>query len=886
MRPKPAHSMTAAGFVSRVLVAVAVSAAGLCAQTFADVSSSSLYYNAAELFWQRGITAGCGMDGATGKPMFCPDAIVTRGQVSAFVIRGIFSALNGDGENFTLLCETNPDPTDPCPHFADVATAHVFYRYIEKMWELGITAGTCDHDPVGCPGYRLYSPDASVTNGQIAVFATRAQMSRNIGGLGVRGLQPSCYGTAGDCANLNDFDDVPIGDVFHDWVEAIYTQIGSDSKVTCTGYRRFCRDFGAPRGQIALDLYDMALNRGQGIHTDVHPQYSISSPVNTSTLQYLGADNSVTFTITSPTSTWPLTLDLAYSCLGCTDIAELTVCPQANCGTSSTVTVSGLSWNDAAHPYVYALLRRPTGLGGINKGYRYSTPSPSSLSAGIKEYIRLGGRVIAIEDRQVSSNPPQTVAAPTFNPPAGTYTSTQSVTLLTSTAGAPIRYTTDGSQPSSTVGTLYSAPIPVSTTTTIKAIAYKDGWVSSQVVSAMYTLSLPPTVVSLSPTSGTGTNQQFTATYQDPNGWADIQDTYFLVNSSQSFPASCTVWYSRSLGYFQFLNEDATAWSVVYPGYGSAQNSRCTLYGAGSSVTPNVNNLSVTLNLSFSQTNFAGSKYIYLFASTPAGLNTGWVQEGPWTIPQASSVSISISPTYVNLYAGNSTGFTARVTGATEQRVTWEVSSSQRPTDPGSLVDLGCYSGLGDYYCSAGYSAPSSVASPFWVSITARSRADTSKTASAWVYVQPPPGPTLVSISPLYGSGTRATFTFAVSDPTASLYWIQPFFSATYPLNTGAAGCHLIFYPQSNTLYLDGDSGDSYWIDSTWIGGNDIQNSYCIAHGASSSYVQSGGTYYLALDIEFLPAAYGTYKYAYMSAEDLNYFMADWQYFGWWYIPW
>ena len=40
-----------------------------------------------------------------------------------------------------------------------------------------------------------------------------------------------------------------------------------------------------------------------------------------------------------------------------------------------------------------------------------------------------------------------TVATPTFSPPGGTYTTTQSVTLATTTAGASIRYTLDGSTP-------------------------------------------------------------------------------------------------------------------------------------------------------------------------------------------------------------------------------------------------------------------------------------------------------------------------------------------------------------------------------------------------------------------------------------------------------
>ena len=43
-----------------------------------------------------------------------------------------------------------------------------------------------------------------------------------------------------------------------------------------------------------------------------------------------------------------------------------------------------------------------------------------------------------------------TCAAPTFSPAAGTYSSAQTVTISTTTSGATIRYTTDGSTPSET----------------------------------------------------------------------------------------------------------------------------------------------------------------------------------------------------------------------------------------------------------------------------------------------------------------------------------------------------------------------------------------------------------------------------------------------------
>ena len=55
-------------------------------------------------------------------------------------------------------------------------------------------------------------------------------------------------------------------------------------------------------------------------------------------------------------------------------------------------------------------------------------------------------------------------ATPTFTPAAGTYGSAQTVTISTTTSGATIRYTTDGSTPTETAGTVYSSAVNISAT--------------------------------------------------------------------------------------------------------------------------------------------------------------------------------------------------------------------------------------------------------------------------------------------------------------------------------------------------------------------------------------------------------------------------------------
>lgn len=78
------------------------------------------------------------------------------------------------------------------------------------------------------------------------------------------------------------------------------------------------------------------------------------------------------------------------------------------------------------------------------------------------------------------------VAAPVFSPPAGEYITAQDAAIATSTAGASIRYTTDGSTPTAANGTLYAGPVHVATSLTLKAAAFRDGWTTSPVTSGEY----------------------------------------------------------------------------------------------------------------------------------------------------------------------------------------------------------------------------------------------------------------------------------------------------------------------------------------------------------------------------------------------------------------
>lgn len=125
----------------------------------------------------------------------------------------------------------------------------------------------------------------------------------------------------------------------------------------------------------------------------------------------------------------------------------------------------------------------------------YSGAINVSGTTTIKAYAVKAGLVdsdVAAAIYIINLPPPETAAAPVFDPPAGTYATEQTVTIGSATEDAILRYTLDGSAPSE-ASTVYEGPITVSVTTTIKAYAVKEGMLDSEIATAEYTITtLPP----------------------------------------------------------------------------------------------------------------------------------------------------------------------------------------------------------------------------------------------------------------------------------------------------------------------------------------------------------------------------------------------------------
>jgi AraC-like DNA-binding protein len=125
-----------------------------------------------------------------------------------------------------------------------------------------------------------------------------------------------------------------------------------------------------------------------------------------------------------------------------------------------------------------------------------STPNTSSLvysspiSLNTSKTIKASAFKSGMDSSNVAvANYSLMVATPSATPIAGTYTTIQNVSLGSATLGSTLYYTLDGTIPD-TSSTLYSSPIQIDSSLTLKAIAYKNGYDSSSVFSAAYTINI------------------------------------------------------------------------------------------------------------------------------------------------------------------------------------------------------------------------------------------------------------------------------------------------------------------------------------------------------------------------------------------------------------
>jgi hypothetical protein len=167
-----------------------------------------------------------------------------------------------------------------------------------------------------------------------------------------------------------------------------------------------------------------------------------------------------------------------------------------------------------------------------------------------------------------------------------------------------------------------------------------------EITPILVTIGPPPVVQALTvtPNTGTGVRQIFTATYSDSVGvTADLKRAMLRVGATVS---GCVVDYNAIAATVRLFDDTGVPGAPAVLGSGGTlSNTQCTLYLATSTATPAGNNLTLALDIGFAGA-FAGAQPLAVRAMSNAGPNTGFVPKGTWTVglPAPGVQAVSVTP--------------------------------------------------------------------------------------------------------------------------------------------------------------------------------------------------------------------------------------------------
>jgi hypothetical protein len=129
--------------------------------------------------------------------------------------------------------------------------------------------------------------------------------------------------------------------------------------------------------------------------------------------------------------------------------------------------------------------------------FSYTVNLEGNIRVRIRSIAGSDGRRFNIDDILLTDyGDPVAVAPPTFSPSGGTYYNPVFVTISTATPDATIHYTTDGTDPTQS-SPVFTDPIEITETTTLKARGYADDLEPSIISTAVYTINVPVEVLDI-----------------------------------------------------------------------------------------------------------------------------------------------------------------------------------------------------------------------------------------------------------------------------------------------------------------------------------------------------------------------------------------------------
>ena len=420
-----------------------------------------------------------------------------------------------------------------------------------------------------------------------------------------------------------------------------------------------------------------------------------------------------------------------------------------------------------------------------------------------------------------------------------------------------------------------------------------------------------PTPVSVTPSSGSGSSQLFTAVFSDTAGAAYLIDRTILFNSVLNAGGACMVQVVPGGTYL--LNDSGAAYLGPLTASGTVTNSQCTLSGVGTSVANAGNTSTIVLSITFLPA-FAGVKNIYLNAGDTNGNHSAWLTMGTYgVLSSGAATPVSITP---SSGSGSSQVFTAMfsdtaglaylndrtilfnsvLNGGNACMVqvvpggTYLLSDSGAAylgplTASGTISNSQCtLNGSGSSVSNAGNNSTVTVSITFTpvfagVKNIYLNAGDTNGNHSAWLTmgtygVLSSGTPTPVSITPSSGSGSSQVFTAVFSD-TAGVAYLNDRTILFNSVLSGGNACMVQVVPGGT--YLLSDSGAAYLGPLTASG--TISNSQCTLNGSGSSVSNAGNTSTIVISITFTPAFAGV-KNIYMNVGDTNGNHSPWPVMG------
>ncbi|MEG2101747.1 MAG: chitobiase/beta-hexosaminidase C-terminal domain-containing protein, partial [Flavobacterium sp.] len=125
----------------------------------------------------------------------------------------------------------------------------------------------------------------------------------------------------------------------------------------------------------------------------------------------------------------------------------------------------------------------------------FKTPILTGIAIAAENGIWREKKVFSTEEEadkwlQMKVNKIPQCDTPIASVASGVYSAAQNVTLSTTMSGVNIKYTTNGTMPTETNGTIYNKAIAIAATTGVRAIAYKANCLSSDIMTEEYFIEI------------------------------------------------------------------------------------------------------------------------------------------------------------------------------------------------------------------------------------------------------------------------------------------------------------------------------------------------------------------------------------------------------------